>query len=217
VTCEIEPGHDVGICRNPMACNPQGNVCHFKNYVCDISSARADCCGGLGSKSGVCQLDGLGIPRCNGLGDTCRDPGETCASSDDCCNNLPCVPDAKGDLHCGSMVCQKSGESCSINGDCCPGTTCVRAPGSTDGTCAGGGGEGGSGGTGGTSGSGGSGNTNTGGTDTSGSGGVGTSGGGSGGSGGTTACSEYGQLCKGNSDCCNGVPCTNGVCRVPPG
>jgi hypothetical protein len=207
VTCEIADGADVGICRNPMACNPQGNVCHYKAYMCDISSARADCCGGLGAKSGVCQLDPLGIPRCNGLGDTCRDPGDTCASTDDCCNNTPCVPDVDGVLRCGSGVCQKSGNSCTINADCCPGSICLRAPGSTVGTCGGdpgGGGTGGSGGSSGTGGSGGSSGTSTGGTS-------GTGTGGSGGSG--PSCSEYGQLCKANGDCCNAVPCTSGICR----
>jgi hypothetical protein len=189
VICEIAPGKDVGLCRNPSngpgpggACNPQGNVCHYANYTCSISSARADCCGGLGAKGGVCQLDPLGIPRCNGLGNACRNSGETCASTADCCNSMPCVPDATGALHCGSGVCQKSGDSCTTNADCCPGAICTRAPGSTVGTCAG------------------------------------TSSGGSGGEGGvptTTGCAEYGQLCTVASDCCNGIPCSDGLCREP--
>jgi hypothetical protein len=221
VICEIESGHDVGICRNPSngpgpggACNPQGNVCHYKNYACNISSARADCCGGLGAKGGVCQLDPLGIPRCNGLGDSCRAAGESCASTDDCCDNRPCVPDKDGLLHCGAGVCQKSGGSCTIDADCCPGTSCIRAPGSTDGTCGGdmgGGGTGGSG-NGGSAGAGGKGGTSSGGTSSGGKGG--TSSGGTGGSGNN--CSTYGQLCTGNADCCPAdppVPCTNGVCR----
>lgn len=203
VVCEIEPGMDVGLCRNPSngdspggACNPQGNVCHFKGYACDISSARANCCGGLGAMGGVCQLDPLGVPRCNGLGDECRMAGETCASTDDCCDDRPCVPDANGDLHCGTGECQRSGNSCTINADCCPGGTCIRAPGSTVGTCGGdpGGGSGGA-----PSGDG---------------GGPGTS---TGGSGDPGSCSEYGQLCNGGSDCCNAVPCTDGICRVPAG
>lgn len=210
VICEIEPGQDVGLCRNPSngdsgggACNPQGNVCHYKGYACDISSARANCCGGLGAMGGVCQLDPLGVPRCNGLGDECRLAGESCASTDDCCDNRPCVPDANGDLHCGTDECQPSGDSCTVNADCCPGGTCVRAPGSIVGTCGGGdpGGEGGAG------------NGDAGAPGTS------TAGAGNGGSGGTgnTTCSEYGQLCDGGSDCCNAVPCTEGICRYPAG
>jgi hypothetical protein len=220
VICEKEAGADVGLCRNPSngsspggACNPQGNICHYQNYSCDISSARADCCGGLGDKGGVCQLDPLGIPRCNGLGNTCRNSGETCASTDDCCNNIPCVPDATGQLRCGASACQKSGGSCTINGDCCPGSECIRLPGSTSGTC--GGGTPGGGGTGGTSGSGGSGGS-TGGTggSTGGAGGsTGGTGGSTGGTGGSTTCSEYGQLCNVDGDCCNAVTCSAGICR----
>jgi hypothetical protein len=213
VICDVPEGAEIGLCRNPSngpgpggACNPQGNVCHYKDYVCDISSARANCCGGLGAKGGVCQLDPLGIPRCNGLGDTCRDPGDTCASTDDCCNNTPCVPDMEGVLRCGSGVCEKSGGSCTINADCCPGSVCLRPPGSTVGTCAGdpGGGDPGTGGTSSTGGTTGSGGT---------SGSSGTAG--TGGSGGTptTTCSQYGQLCQSGGDCCNAVPCTNGTCR----
>jgi hypothetical protein len=208
VYCEKAPDSDLGICRNPMSCNPQGNVCHYKNYACGSSSARADCCGGLGAKGGVCQLDPLGVPRCNGLGDECRKDGDSCASNDDCCNDAPCVPDKDGALHCyggpdGGPNCVPNSGACTINGDCCPGTTCIRPIGSTEGTCTPppGGGTGGSG---------------SGGTD---GGGGGMGGGGGTGSGGTgsPACSEYGQTCDQSSDCCNGVPCTQGVCRVPLG
>jgi hypothetical protein len=53
VTCDKSAGGEVGICRNPMSCNPQGDVCHYQNYQCSISSARNDCCAGVGN-SGVC-------------------------------------------------------------------------------------------------------------------------------------------------------------------
>jgi hypothetical protein len=39
--------------------------------------------------------------------------------------------------------------------------------------------------------------------------------GGSSGSTGYTGCGEYGQLCQTNGDCCNGVPCTEGICSFP--
>jgi hypothetical protein len=99
VVCQIDSGKALGICRNPRSCNPQGNVCHFKNYTCSVSSARNDCCAGVGN-SGVCQLDSLGVPRCNGLGTACRPGGETCSSAMDCCNQMPCVPDGTGLLRC---------------------------------------------------------------------------------------------------------------------
>ncbi|HKO51736.1 MAG TPA: hypothetical protein VJV79_28695 [Polyangiaceae bacterium] len=208
VVCEIEAGKTIGLCRNPSngtspggACNPQGNVCHFKDYVCSISSARANCCGGLGAKGGVCELDGLGVPRCNGLGTECRAGGETCASAADCCGDVPCVPDAQGALRClTDTTCSPSGGSCTINGDCCTGTLCLTAPGSTLGTCGktdGGGGAGGAPGTGGASNTGGANNT--------------------GGAGGNTSCGEYGQQCNQAANCCNAVPCDGGICRYPAG
>jgi hypothetical protein len=188
VTCQIETGKAMGICRNPMGCNPQGNVCHFKDYACSISSARNDCCGAVGN-SGACQLDALGVPRCNGIGDTCRKAGETCASAADCCNGVPCVPDAAGTLRCmqpsdGGPTCSPQGGACTINGDCCVGTTCVKPLGSSSGTCgvyepppvkdAG------------------PANTYDGGT-----------------------CALYGQSCRSVSDCCGGIPCTGptGTCN----
>src|SRR5262249_48612576 len=110
VTCEKTNGEPMGICRNPMGCNPEGNVCHYKNYTCDISSARNDCCAAQGNSTGCknngdasatcCQLDALGVPRCNGFGGQCRKPGETCAYSGDCCNGIPCVPDSNNVLRC---------------------------------------------------------------------------------------------------------------------
>jgi hypothetical protein len=137
VVCDINPGEALGICRNPMGCNPEGNVCHYKDYACSISAARNDCCGAPGN-SGACQLDPLGVPRCYGLGGMCRQPGQTCASNADCCNHLPCVPDSSGQLRClesDGGVCNGPGGSCTINGDCCVGSICVSAPGSTNGTC----------------------------------------------------------------------------------
>jgi hypothetical protein len=72
---------------------------------------------------------------------------------------------------------------------------CIIPPGSTKGVC---------------------GNTNI--PDGGGSGGAGGSGGTSaGGAGGTggTPCALYGQSCTVTSDCCGGVPCTNGKCVYP--
>ena len=89
-----------------MSCNPEGDVCHYQNYgnTCGNSSARNDCCGGVGN-SGVCQLDPLGVPRCFGLGTSCQMTGDTCAFSGDCCDGAPCVPDDNGVLRCGGTQC----------------------------------------------------------------------------------------------------------------
>jgi hypothetical protein len=139
VVCDVAPGQAIGICRNPTGCNPEGNVCHYKDYACSISSARDDCCAAPGN-SGVCQLDAIGVPRCYGLGGTCRQGGDTCASAADCCNGARCVPDPMGVLRCvetpdGGPVCRMPGQSCTANGDCCSGYVCNMPAGSTMGTC----------------------------------------------------------------------------------
>jgi len=191
--CEIEPGHLIGVCRNPIngaenpdgACSPQGNVCHYndEDYACNVSSARANCCAEMAlGNSGVCQLDALGIPRCYGLAE-CREQGETCASNADCCDMRPCVPDSQGVLRCGTDECVPVDGPCSFNGDCCPGGTCYRPAGSLEGTCQPTVGEGGAGG------------------------------------GPSTTCSEYGQQCGATSDCCDqnaGVSCIDDICKYPP-
>jgi hypothetical protein len=136
VTCVREqPGDPVGICRNPTGCNPQGDICHYKDYsTCGISSERNDCCACISGKD-CCQLDALGIPRCNGLS-ACVPTGGVCSNSLDCCNGVPCVPDQNGVLHCGAG-CSQTGNSCTSDADCCSGGTCVFQPGSTQGTCGG--------------------------------------------------------------------------------
>ena len=64
-------------CHN--SCQPEGDVCHYKNYsTCGNSSARNDCCGAPGN-SGVCKLDVLGVPRCYGLGTMCVMAGNNCS------------------------------------------------------------------------------------------------------------------------------------------
>jgi hypothetical protein len=132
VTCEIMPGFHVGICRNPTGCNPEGNVCHFMNYACSISSARNDCCGAPGN-SGACQLDKLGVPRCHAIG-ACVSGGGTCAYDDDCCDNGHCVPGPGGSLVCQTS-CSMSSGACTVDADCCSGLHCYVATGATDGVC----------------------------------------------------------------------------------
>jgi hypothetical protein len=202
VTCEKEPGRSVGICRNPTGCSPQGNVCHYQDYACSISSSRNNCCGGTGN-SGACQLDALGVPRCNGLS-ACLAAGEICSSSMDCCDGKPCVPASDGQLRCytGEGTCVPSAGECTVNADCCSGSVCQVLPGSSRGTCSGSPGDGGGGG------------------GSAGSGSGGSAGSGSGGASGspsepTYSCALYGQQCSATGDCCNDVPCTAGICVYP--
>ena len=141
VQCVREnPGDLVGVCRNPMGCSPEGNVCHYKQdmrYACVVSSAPNNCCGATGN-SDACKLDQLGVPRCGAGG--CRQPGDTCAFSGNCCDGSPCVPDSTGQLRCrgvpdGGPPCVPTSGGCTINADCCAGNVCHTPPGSTSGTC----------------------------------------------------------------------------------
>jgi hypothetical protein len=197
VTCEIPAGKALGICRNPRSCNPQGNVCHYKDYTCSVSSARNDCCAAVGN-SGVCQLDFLGVPRCNGLGTTCIPSGGICSSAMDCCNLLPCVPDGAGFLRCYTpptstldggvpSTCVPSGGRCTINADCCVGSVCITLPGSTQGIC---------------------------GIPIPPPGGPGADAGTSDAS--APGCAQYGQVCTTGADCCNNVTCYNHRCMEAP-
>ncbi len=234
------PDDPIGICRSPTGCSPQGNVCHYQDYVCSISSSRNNCCGATGESgrcaphatgalvcggTGVlcqpgavegdecesCLLDPFGVPRCNALGE-CRAAGETCATAADCCEGLPCVPGDDGLLRCGETICVESGGTCTVDADCCVGLPCVRPVGSTHGVC----GEippptGGAGGGPATGGAGGGAGTPAAGAP------------GAGGTGGTTSCALYGQQCSRDEDCCNHtedpatnrVDCINGYCLAP--
>jgi hypothetical protein len=203
ITCMKEGDNPVGRCNNGNSCTPAGGICRLQEIECN---ANANCCAGNVLQLNTCKQDNLGIPRCLAAEIDCTDPqnyvGQACASSADCCN-LPCVPNPDGDppFVCGGDSCVAAGGACTTTADCCRGLPCTILPGATSGICGGvitdGGvpdsGVGGSTGTGGTS--------STGGMPT-------------GGTGGT--CSSYGQACEMTSDCCNGVPCTNGFCRDEP-
>jgi hypothetical protein len=212
VACQKEsPDAVLGVCRNPASpgCSPQGNVCHYKadeEYACTSSSAPASCCGATGASSDACQLDALGVPRCNALTE-CRVYGDTCTSPEDCCDNVPCVPDEFGVLRCYEPPtedpCVVVDGPCTTDADCCPPYSCIRPVGSILGTCGtlvppGTGGAGGQPGSGGAAGTPGAGGTP----------GVG---------GSPPSCALYGQICDVDEDCCNSVPCTDGICKLPPG
>jgi hypothetical protein len=115
------------------ACVPEGDVCHYKdNGGCPSNSIRNDCCDATGNK-GMCKLDALGIPRCYGISE-CVKAGGDCASSADCCNNLPCIPDSAGHLKC-NLACIPQSGICTTTADCCTGLPCVVPPGALAGTC----------------------------------------------------------------------------------
>lgn len=151
VRCEPDPvyGGRIGTCGGPRAsncpdgtdscknsCNPEGNVCHYTNTaICEgaTTSQRNDCCACISGKE-CCKLDRTGIPRCNAL-EACVAVGGSCAFSGDCCEGLPCVPDAiTGRLTCGAK-CVPMGGLCTTNADCCVGSLCQVSPGSLAGIC----------------------------------------------------------------------------------
>ncbi|HTM45474.1 MAG TPA: hypothetical protein VL137_10990, partial [Polyangiaceae bacterium] len=192
-------GNPIGRCENGNSCTPAGGICRLQTVSC---SANANCCSGNVLNHDTCKQDNLGIPRCLAAEVDCTDPanyvGKACASSADCCN-LPCVKNPNGDVppYVCAAECVPSGGSCSNTADCCSGVACILAPGSTAGTCAyrqppppGG-----------------TPNPDGGGTTTP--------------DGGNPPpppnppnCADYGQGCNTTADCCNGVPCTGGFCKI---
>ena len=117
-------------------------MCHFLNYACSNSSDRNDCCACISGKD-CCQLDSLGIPRCNAInpndGGTCVAAGGNCSFNGECCGGAPCVPDSTGQLKCGigtdGGMCVPLGGPCTTTADCCSGITCVVPAGALQGTC----------------------------------------------------------------------------------
>jgi hypothetical protein len=151
VKCELDQstGSRIGTCGGPKAsncpvktedctnaCNPEGNVCHYKDtWACTLSSdsKRNNCCQCIPGKE-CCVPDRSGIPRCNTLTE-CVPAGGLCSFSAECCNNLPCVPDpVTGQLVCGT-ACIPEGGLCTTNADCCTGMLCEVTPGSLVGVC----------------------------------------------------------------------------------
>ena len=198
VTCDITPPNSVGVCRNPQGCKPDGDVCRLDTMSCNAS---CDCCSGNCHQGDTCKLDSVGVPRCAAA--QCVAAGGACATSANCCNNLPCVPNPSGTppFVCSQLTCQPACGPCTINADCCVGTSCVVPNGSTKGTCGPCGGVPDAG-------------PPDSGVPDSGTPDSGTPDSGTPDSGPT--CALFGQQCSANSDCCNGVPCSNpnGFCQA---
>lgn len=134
VSCSIGSGSTFGICRNAMSCSPQGNVCHIQDYACGVSAAANKCCAADGEE-GVCSLDALGVPRCNGLGETCQALGADCAYDGDCCEGA-CLPSGSGQLTCAEpAACVDEGLRCTATSECCPGALCEKQSASSFGIC----------------------------------------------------------------------------------
>ncbi len=148
VQCLKAAGASIGYCASPTAgsasnsCNPEGNVCHFKDngYICGNSSEENNCCDHLGSRTD-CELDAIGVPRCHVVGGDagvlpCVPTSGECAFDGDCCGGK-CLPDSTGTLVCNPVTCSPSAGPCTTTADCCDGLNCNVPPGSTSGTCGG--------------------------------------------------------------------------------
>jgi hypothetical protein len=207
ISCQkADPDDDIGKCRNNNSCVPTGATCKAddtEGLVCSGVSAKSNNCCGATSQvdQDACMVDTTGVPRCNGVADDCREPGETCATAATCCNQLPCIPGDDGILRClvpeggtpdggPTTTCVPQGGTCSFTGDCCQGFFCNLPPGSIQGTC-----------------------DNP--TDPPPPGTPGMD-------SGTTEppppldCSLFGQACAGSGDCCAGLACSPSldVCTV---
>lgn len=139
------PTDAVGRCGNGNQCLPAGDVCKLDIASC---STDANCCsakpGSTQNKPWTCRQDALGVPRCLIADETteanpggCVNPSGTCASSADCCNGLPCIPNPSGTgLVCGT-ACIPQGNACTTSADCCTGLPCAISPGAAQGVCGG--------------------------------------------------------------------------------
>lgn len=193
VHCSKAAGATVGRCDQGKACSPAGSICRLATNSC---SATDRCCSGTVQQHPLnCKQDALGIPRCTVASDyDCAKSGPppagtVCASGADCCGH-PCVPNPSGaGFVCAGTACIDAGGACTTTSDCCAGSPCILATGTTKGTCGASGKPGPGGGTG--------------------------SSGGTTPAPGSTTCAQYGQVCAQTSECCNGVPCTDGHCEYP--
>lgn len=146
-TCVKATDQDVGRCGAVGGCAPAGEVCGIgsggeggSNECCpghdnggdancvETSSGTERCL----SSDGQCKADGLdcqeaseccsGICEGNVCGETaCVPSGESCAFSEQCCDDGVCAPDpTTGELVC-NPECIAEGDACTSDSDCCGG------------------------------------------------------------------------------------------------
>jgi hypothetical protein len=131
--CNFTGDSGVGVCANPSGCKPNGDICRLQTNQCN---ATDKCCSGNVQQLDTCKQDNLGVPRCSGGGDGgCVPSTGQCASSADCCNLNPCVPDGDGGFTCYPGACVPTSGACTTDADCCVGGHCYIQGGQTTGTC----------------------------------------------------------------------------------
>lgn len=122
VGCEAHAIEGLSVCGLNTDPKEVGEIC-----LDTEGNAVHDCC-----PSDNCELTATGVSRCaGGEGfDECRDDGDTCQVSTQCCSGV-CSPVDTGsgiELRCGSGCIETDG-LCTANADCCGGVC-------TNGTCA---------------------------------------------------------------------------------
>jgi hypothetical protein len=217
----------VYVCQPASGCRPTGDICTKDSDCCGSTgmpggNGSVKCSKGAGQKVGRCD-NGQG---CRPAGAVCKLASTSCNAENHCCagnvntdptvcqQDLLGVPRCTGVGGCGDAG-SMAGKACASSADCCGlpclpnangtgfvcGTTCVKAGGdcSSNADCC-------------------AGLPCT--LDPGSSKGycgypptpdAGTDSGPPPQDGGT--CALLGQTCTQNSDCCNGVPCTNGICK----
>ena len=148
----------IGVCGQNHSNQVPGGICRLTGGPA-CTNAQSDCECAVSPKVACCAFDRLGLPRCVGSGacggadggtgvfvgtdpNCCKKPGDVCATSAECCNLIPCVPDDSGVFRCltntptdAGVVCVAAGGTCTATGDCCQGYVCNIAPGAPKGTC----------------------------------------------------------------------------------
>jgi hypothetical protein len=105
-------GRPIMRCANTGSCQPIGEVC--------FQGASANCCPNGGGTFG-CETTSTGIDRCYGGEGDCTLPGQSCATTDECCKDpyptIECQEGPNGELLC----CMDNGSACAFSDVCCCG------------------------------------------------------------------------------------------------
>ena len=156
VTCVVEAGTTppVGRCRNPLSCNPEGDVCggtgtgkvNARQDCCDCAPPKFNCCKPDSNKKGASMLRNADRYQRmqDGIHWNCAVlySGRTAVlrSRPSAAPACRAFPDSQGTLRCltpppTGPACVASGGVCTSPSDCCPGLTCNISGGAAQGTC----------------------------------------------------------------------------------
>ncbi|MGC4068732.1 MAG: hypothetical protein QM784_29605 [Polyangiaceae bacterium] len=123
-TCQLDEDGVGSHCQpGPFSCLQPGEYCGNQ-----AQNSGLQCCqtnnGGAGEPMDPCIESYYGVYRCRKLMFTCKNAGEECASSSECCVASDgtaghfCLPDGTGKTVC-AQTCSRLGEHCRAAADCC--------------------------------------------------------------------------------------------------